>query len=162
MRIAVLYGGTSSERPVSIKTGESIIKHIDSKKYDIFPMDFDGDFKNLIYQIRENDINLVFNALHGGDGENGILQSKFEKNLIDVWRIAMVAGMQLLSAVIGGGNFIALSQQFGSKKKMLVNRIAARALELILCRLRAMLQGYLFLCPARLHEPSKTPSKTIL
>ena len=82
MRIAVLYGGTSSERPVSIKTGESIIKHIDNKKYDIFPMDFDGDFKNLIYQIRENDINLVFNALHGGDGENGILQSKFEKNNI--------------------------------------------------------------------------------
>ena len=82
MKIAVLYGGTSSERPVSIKTAKSIIKYIDSKRNDILPMDFDGDFKNLIYQIKENDINLVFNALHGGDGENGILQRKFEKNNI--------------------------------------------------------------------------------
>ena len=42
-------------------------------------------------------------------------------------------------------DFIALSRQFGSfqKRKMLMNWVAVRALELILCRLRAMLQGYL-------------------
>ena len=60
--------------------------------------------------------------------------------------------------------FIALSRQFGSfqKRKMLMNRVAVRALELILCRLRAMLQGYLFKYPACLQEPSKTDLKPIL
>jgi len=41
-------------------------------------------------------------------------------------------------------------------RKMLMNRVAVRALELILCRLRAMLQAYLFKHPACLQEPSKT------
>ena len=42
-----------------------------------------------------------------------------------------------------------------------MNRIAVRALELIVCRLRAMLQAYLFMHPAYLLEPSKTNSKPI-
>ena len=47
-------------------------------------------------------------------------------------------------------------------RKMLMNRVAIRALELILCRLRAMLQGYLFMHLACLQEPSKTHLKPIL
>ena len=60
--------------------------------------------------------------------------------------------------------FIALSGQFGSfpKRKMLMNRILVRALELILCRLRVMLQGYLFMDPACLQEPPQTHLKPIL
>ena len=60
--------------------------------------------------------------------------------------------------------FIALSPQFGSfqKRKMLMNRVAVRALELILCRLRAMLQAYFFKHPTALQEPSKTDLKPIL
>merc|ERR1712078_239422 len=55
-------------------------------------------------------------------------------------------------------SFSALPRQFGSfqKRKMLANRVAVRALELILCRLRAMLQGYLFKHPPCLQEPSTT------
>jgi len=47
-------------------------------------------------------------------------------------------------------------------RKMLMNRIAVRALELILCRLRAMLPAYLFMHPACLQEPSKIDLKAIL
>ena len=42
------------------------------------------------------------------------------------------------------------------------NQIVVRALELILCRLRATLQGYLFKHLACLQEPSKTDLKPIL
>ena len=61
-------------------------------------------------------------------------------------------------------DFIALSRQFGSfqKRKMLMNRVAVRALELILCRLRAMLQAYLFKHLACLQEPSKTDLKPMM
>lgn len=82
MRIAVLYGGVSNEREVSINTGKSVIKYIDSKKHDVISIDFDGNFRNLINQIEEKNINLVFNALHGSDGENGVLQKELEKNNI--------------------------------------------------------------------------------
>ena len=82
MKIAVLYGGTSNERPVSINTGKSIIKYVNNKKYDIESINFDGDFGSLIYQLKKNNFDLVFNALHGGDGENGELQKIFEQNNI--------------------------------------------------------------------------------
>ena len=41
------------------------------------------------------------------------------------------------------------------------NQTVVRALALILCRLQAMLQGYLFKHPACLQEPSKTNLKAI-
>ena len=43
-----------------------------------------------------------------------------------------------------------------------MNRVAVRALELILCGLRAMLQGYIFQHPACLQEPSKIDLRPIL
>ena len=74
MKIAVLYGGTSNERPVSKNTAKSIIKYINSKKYNIVPIDFKGNFESLVSQLKKNNFDLVFNALHGGVGENGELQ----------------------------------------------------------------------------------------
>jgi len=82
MKIAVLYGGTSNERPVSKNTAKSIIKYINSKKYDIEPIDFKGNFESLVSQLKKNNFDLVFNALHGGVGENGELQKIFEQNNI--------------------------------------------------------------------------------
>ena len=44
---------------------------------------------------------------------------------------------------------------------MRMKRIAVRALQLILCRLQAMLQGYLFMYLVCLQEPAKTHLKPI-
>ena len=82
MKLAILYGGTSNERSVSINTAKSIIKYINTKKYEIESIDFDGSSESLISQLKENSFDLVFNALHGGDGENGELQKLFEQNNI--------------------------------------------------------------------------------
>jgi len=81
LRLAIVYGGNSFERPVSINTADSIISSINDK-YNLIKIDFDGNITSLINTLHKNKITLVFNALHGGDGENGVLQKHLEKNNI--------------------------------------------------------------------------------
>ena len=86
MKIGLLYGGVSFEREVSIKSSKSIRfgineylkkSNIDLELIDIF---FDGDCSSgLLYrEIKKYEIDLVFNSLHGGDGENGNVQKLLE------------------------------------------------------------------------------------
>lgn len=79
MKICILYGGVSSERQISISSANSIYKAILNDYY-IEMYDFTGDYVELLSKV-EN-VDLVFNALHGGDGENGIVQEFLEKNKI--------------------------------------------------------------------------------
>ena len=74
-------GGSSSEKNVSIKTGNAIIKALSTKYNNICPISisFDNDL-SFLKQIKKGDI--VFNALHGGSGENGDIQSILELNNI--------------------------------------------------------------------------------
>ena len=67
-------GGSSSERDVSIKTGKAVIASL-SKQYEVEPVEilFDGSDFPFLDKIQKGDI--VFNALHGGSGENGDIQS---------------------------------------------------------------------------------------
>ena len=84
LNLALLYGGTSSERDVSLKTGEAVKKTISSfPEFNLFSFDFNNDFDELLDFIFLNSIDLVFIALHGGDGEDGTVQSFLEKNNID-------------------------------------------------------------------------------
>ncbi|MAX30483.1 MAG: D-alanine--D-alanine ligase [Candidatus Marinimicrobia bacterium] len=79
MRICILYGGVSKERKVSIASGKSIMDAL-RKDEKIFGYDFDGNYNNLLSAI--NDADLVFNALHGGDGEDGTMQKFLTNNNI--------------------------------------------------------------------------------
>ena len=80
MKICIIYGGTSRERDVSILSAKSILNVFSDEK-DIFGYDFDGNYNDLLKNIK--DVDLVFNALHGGDGENGVIQKFFENNSIN-------------------------------------------------------------------------------
>lgn len=75
MEIAVLYGGTSGEREVSINTGEGVIRALKANKHNVVAIDFDP--KNLS-EIINLDVDLVFIALHGKYGEDGKVQSILE------------------------------------------------------------------------------------
>jgi len=74
-------GGSSSEKEISIKTANAVIRALSGKYKDIYPVNIvsEKDF-DFINQIKPEDI--VFNALHGGFGENGDIQSLFELNNI--------------------------------------------------------------------------------
>ena len=81
MNLAVVFGGISREREVSINTGKSVLNALKNQN-DIYSIDFKGDYDLLLEKIKSKDIDLIFNALHGGDGEDGTFQLFLEDNNI--------------------------------------------------------------------------------
>lgn len=79
-KIGVLMGGYSSERNISLKSGEAILKALKEEGCDAVAIDITKkeDFK-VSHQIEEAQIDLVFIALHGVLGEDGRVQSICEK-----------------------------------------------------------------------------------
>jgi D-alanine-D-alanine ligase len=74
-RVAVLHGGQSSERDVSLKTGAAIAKALQEKGYDAVLVDVDPE---LPARLRGERIAVAFNALHGRWGEDGCVQGLLE------------------------------------------------------------------------------------
>ena len=74
-KVLVVLGGTSGERAVSLESGRACIRALKKKGYKVSI--FDPKFKNLNL-INKNKIDVIFNALHGRDGEDGVAQSYFE------------------------------------------------------------------------------------
>ena len=79
MKICILYGGTSTEREVSLNTGKSIYDAI-CDDYDIVMHDWNGNYQ-LMHDVVKG-VDLVFIALHGGDGEDGTVQKFLESKNI--------------------------------------------------------------------------------
>ncbi len=73
--VLVVLGGTSGERAVSLESGRACIKALKNKGYNVST--FDPRYKNFNL-INSKNINVIFNALHGRDGEDGVAQSYFE------------------------------------------------------------------------------------
>ena len=73
MRIAVLMGGVSTEREISIKTGEAILKSLQNMDYDAFAIVLDKE--HMIQDLHNNQFDAAFIALHGEYGEDGRVQA---------------------------------------------------------------------------------------
>jgi D-alanine-D-alanine ligase len=76
-RVAVLMGGTSSEREVSLDSGRNVLEALRARDVDAFSVD---GIPALIDEIRHGGVDRVFNILHGnkGGGEDGVLQGLLE------------------------------------------------------------------------------------
>ncbi len=72
-RIAVLMGGPSSEREVSLNTGKAVAEALQSLGYDAHALDWKPD-TSLPSLLQEAKIEVVWNALHGTFGEDGAVQ----------------------------------------------------------------------------------------
>jgi len=74
LKVGVLFGGNSSEHDISIASGEEVLRHLDRVKYRPFRLfiNRDGSFDFPLPLIREMDV--VFIALHGSNGEDGVIQ----------------------------------------------------------------------------------------
>ena len=74
--MAVFMGGFSSEREVSILSGNEVIKSLNRKKFDIFPIIISPELSWLdgINKAKNNEVDVAFIAIHGRDGEDGMLQ----------------------------------------------------------------------------------------
>jgi D-alanine-D-alanine ligase len=74
-KIAVMMGGTSREREISLKTGRAILKALSEKGYLVIPLDVGSDVGEKL--VREK-IDCAFLALHGRFGEDGTIQGMLE------------------------------------------------------------------------------------
>ncbi|MEG1870757.1 MAG: D-alanine--D-alanine ligase, partial [Peptostreptococcaceae bacterium] len=72
MKVGVIMGGISSEREVSLKSGNSIVEYIDRSKYEVVPIVIDNK-EDIINKVMDIDFALL--ALHGKFGEDGTVQS---------------------------------------------------------------------------------------
>ena len=73
--VLVVLGGTSGERAVSLESGKACIRALKRKGYKVST--FDPKKKNLNL-INKKKTDVIFNALHGKNGEDGVAQSYFE------------------------------------------------------------------------------------
>ena len=103
MKVAVIFGGLSTEHDVSVVSGTSVIKNLNKEKYDILPIyiDTDGTWYKYTKNINKIDIlpigekikelekienvmgvlkaqDVIFPVLHGLYGEDGTIQGLFE------------------------------------------------------------------------------------
>lgn len=103
MKLAVVFGGMSTEHEVSVVSGTSVLKNLDKEKYEILPLYIAKDgtwykyikdindieilnigeepkeiekLENIIDTLKEQDV--IFPVLHGLYGEDGSIQGLFE------------------------------------------------------------------------------------
>jgi len=80
LRVGILMGGPSEEREVSIATGEAVIDACVENGYTPTAFGFINNYKKHLKRLKTQ--NIIFNALHGGIGENGSIQKWLDKNNI--------------------------------------------------------------------------------
>lgn len=75
LHVAVLMGGWSAEREVSLVTGEGVAKALESRGYRVTRIDMGRD---VAQRLAEAAPDVVFNALHGTPGEDGTVQGMLD------------------------------------------------------------------------------------
>ncbi len=73
-KVAVLYGGISAEREVSLSSGRQVIAGLREAGFAVHPIDVGPDLATLLEALRDAAADVVFNALHGRFGEDGTIQ----------------------------------------------------------------------------------------
>ena len=74
-RVAVLYGGISAEREVSLNSGAAVLKALQAAGVDAFGIDVQPD---IVQRINAEKIDRAFIVLHGRGGEDGTIQGLLE------------------------------------------------------------------------------------
>jgi D-alanine-D-alanine ligase len=95
--ILVVCGGTSNEREISLKSGKACSNAIKKLNHKVLKFDpAKEDFK----KIKNYKVDLIFNALHGRDGEDGVAQSYFEYYKIPYTHSGILSSMNSMDKII--------------------------------------------------------------
>ncbi len=89
--VAVLMGGWSAEREVSLSTGRACCRALESVGFRVTPVDVQPDIATVLEAVRPD---VAFNALHGRIGEDGTIQG-----LLEILRIPYTHSGVLASAL---------------------------------------------------------------
>lgn len=101
--ILVILGGTSGERAVSLDSGKACIKALKKKGYNV--LKFDPKLKNFNL-INKRNTDVIFNALHGKNGEDGVAQSYFEYLKIPYTHSGVISSYNAMNKMISKKIFI--------------------------------------------------------
>ena len=71
-KIGILTGGDSAEREISLKSSDAVEKACRELGYAVEVIIIDGDIQKIIPELMK--VDFIFIALHGGKGENGVIQ----------------------------------------------------------------------------------------
>jgi len=94
-KITVLYGGTSSEREISLISGKAVIEALHELGADVQAIDVSESF--ISKQLPTIKGEQVFIALHGGDGENGTIQAVLDMAKLPYTGSGMAASSTAMS-----------------------------------------------------------------
>ena len=75
LHVAVLMGGWSAERQVSLVTGKGVAEALESRGHRVTTIDMDRDVALRLAEVKPD---VVFNALHGTPGEDGTVQGMMD------------------------------------------------------------------------------------
>ena len=102
-KILVVLGGNSREREISIKTGKACIGAIKRLGYKVEV--FDPKIKSF-FDIKKCKADVIFNALHGEEGEDGYAQSFFEYSKIPYTHSGVLPSMNAMNKIVSKKLFI--------------------------------------------------------
>ena len=116
--VLVVLGGNSGERAISLETGRACETALKKKGYKV--SSFDPKFNNFNL-INKNKVDVIFNALHGKDGEDGVAQSYFEYLKIPYTHSGVISSFKAMNKIISKKIFlkekIKTPKYFSLKKK---------------------------------------------
>lgn len=89
-KVAILFGGPSSEHEVSLRSAENVLAHVDRERYEVLPVPIGRDGcceiggaqlepPAAVAALAAADVDVVFPVLHGAFGEDGQLQALLER-----------------------------------------------------------------------------------
>ena len=102
-KILVVLGGNSREREISLKTGKACIVAIKKLGYKVEIFD---PKKKSFFDIKKSNSDIIFNALHGEEGEDGYAQSFFEYSKIPYTHSGVLSSMNAMNKLISKKIFI--------------------------------------------------------
>ena len=102
-KVLVVLGGTSGERAISLQTGNACIKALKEKGYKVTKLDPKKEDFN---SINKKNTDVIFNALHGRDGEDGVVQSYFEYMKIPYTHSGVLSSYNAMNKAISKKLFV--------------------------------------------------------
>ena len=96
-KVLVVLGGTSGERQVSLESAKACIKALKKNGYKVSTFD---PQKKRYNSIDKNKVDVIFNALHGKYGEDGVAQSYFECLRIPYTHSGVISSYSAMNKII--------------------------------------------------------------
>ncbi len=110
--VAVLMGGFSSERPVSLSSGAACAAALEEEGYRVTRVDVDRTVASVLADLRPD---VAFNALHGPYGEDGSIQGILDYLEIPYTHSGVLASALAMDKALA--KHVAKAQAFPSPKR---------------------------------------------